>query len=194
MNAGFPFFLSTDSREIEMLRGKSMWAIVFGVVVIAVGVLALSYPTIATMGSALFFGYLLMFGGVVQAASAFWARGWGGFFLYFLLGLLYLFVGGLFVERPLISAVEWTLVLAVFFVAMGLVRLVASLTQRFSGWGWSALNGAITLLLGGLVWRGWPGDGLWVIGTLIGIELVFSGWSLVMLGLAVRTLTAPPPA
>jgi uncharacterized membrane protein HdeD (DUF308 family) len=53
------------------------------------------------------------------------------------------------------------------------------------------LNGAITLLLGVLIWRSWPGDGLWVIGILVGIELVFSGWSLVMLGLAARALAKP---
>jgi uncharacterized membrane protein HdeD (DUF308 family) len=183
----FPYFLSPDAREMEVLKGKSLWAIALGVVLIALGLLALAYPAVATLASTTFFGVLLLIGGVLQIASAFWARGWGGFFLYLLLGLLYLFVGVVLVERPLISAVEWTLVLAVFFVAGGLFRLVVALSQRFSGWGWAALNGAVTLLLGVLIWRGWPGDGLWVIGTLVGIDLLFNGWTLVMLGLAVRS-------
>jgi uncharacterized membrane protein HdeD (DUF308 family) len=192
MNAGFPFFLSADAREAEALRGKSIWAIVFGAILVVVGVLALCYPLLATLQSALFFGVLLLVGGGVQAATAVWARGWGGFFLHLLVGLLYLFVGALFLERPLISAIQWTLVIAVFFVASGLVRVVSAVVHRFSGWGWSLLNGVVTLALGVLLWRGWPGDGLWVIGTLVGIELLFSGWSLVMLGLAVRSLAAPP--
>jgi uncharacterized membrane protein HdeD (DUF308 family) len=187
MASEFPYFLSPDAREMEVLKGKSLWTIALGVVLIALGLLALAFPVVATLASTTFFGVLLLIGGVLQIAGAFGARGWGGFFLYLLLGLLSLFVGVVLVERPLISAVELTLVLAVFFVAGGLFRLVGALSQRFSGWGWSALNGAVTLLLGVLIWRGWPGDGLGVIGTLVGIDLLFNGWTLVMLGLAVRS-------
>jgi uncharacterized membrane protein HdeD (DUF308 family) len=194
MSAGFPYFHSSDAREMEALRGKSLWAIVLGCVLIVVGVLAISFPVLATVETTIVFGVLLLVGGIVQMATAFWTRGWGGFFLHLLLGLLYLFVGVVLVQNPLLSAIEWTLVLAVFFVAGGLFRLVVALSLRFSGWGWSVLNGVITLLLGVLIWRGWPGSGLWVIGTLIGIELLLSGWSLVMLGLAVRSVSkAAPP-
>ena len=189
MAAGFPYFHSLDPRELEQLRGKSIWAIGLGAVLIVVGLLALGYPTVATVATATYFGVLLVVGGVLQAASAFWARGWGGFFLYLLLGLLSVFVGVVLVERPLLSAVEYTLLLAVFFVAAGLFRLVVALSQRFCGWGWAALNGAVTLILGVMIWRGWPSSGLWVIGTLVGIDLLFNGWTLVMLGLAMRSLT-----
>jgi uncharacterized membrane protein HdeD (DUF308 family) len=195
MTSGFPYFLSAETQEMEFLRGKSIWALVLGCALILAGVLAISYPAITTLYTVTFFGVLLLIAGVLQMLSAFWARRWGGFFLYLLIGLLYLFIGVVLVEQPLISAVEYTLLLAVFFVAAGLVRVVAALSLRFSGWGWSVLNGAITLLLGVLIWRKWPGDGLLVIGTLVGIEFLFSGWSLVMLGLAMRSIPrAAPPA
>jgi uncharacterized membrane protein HdeD (DUF308 family) len=193
MSTGFPYFHSADARERDHLRGKSILAIVLGFLLILVGVLAISYPTVATLESALFFGVLLLIGGVLQILSAFGARAWGGFFLYLLLGLLYLFVGAAFLDRPGISAVQWTLIMAIFFVAGGLARIIAALSVRFSGWGWSVLNGVVTLALGLLIWRGWPGTGLWVIGTLVGIELVFCGWSLVMLGLAARSIAKSGP-
>lgn len=191
MSSGFPYFLSPDAGEREVLRGKSIWALVLGVALIAGGLLAISYPTITTLYSTTFFGVLLLISGGVQAGSAVWARGWDGFFLHLLIGLLYLFLGMILVERPLISAIEWTLLLAIFFVAAGLVRMIAALSLRFSGWGWSLLNGVVTLALGLLIWRGWPGSGLWVIGTLVGIEMLFSGWALVMLGLAARSISPP---
>jgi uncharacterized membrane protein HdeD (DUF308 family) len=191
----FPYFFSADPHEVEALRGKGIWILVLGCALIVIGLLALGYPGLATLESAIFFGFLLLVGGVLQIIGAFWARGWGGFFMSLLVGLLYLFVGEILVEHPLPAAVGWTLVLAVFFVAGGLVRLITALSLRFTGWGWAALSGAVTLILGLLIWRQWPGSGLWVIGTLIGIELLFNGWALVMLGLALRSLPkAAPPA
>jgi uncharacterized membrane protein HdeD (DUF308 family) len=193
MSAGFPYFVSTDAQELEALRGKSTLAFILGGVLIVVGLLALAYPHAATLETTIFFGVILMIGGVVQLAGAVVARGWKGSLLHCLVGLLTIFVGVVFIERPGITAAVWTLLLAVFLVGAGLVRVVVSLSLRFSGWGWAVLNGAITLLLGVLIWRHWPGDGLWVIGMLVGIELLFGGWSLVMLGLAARTLSQPPP-
>jgi uncharacterized membrane protein HdeD (DUF308 family) len=188
MYAGFPYFLSADAPEMELLRGKSLWAIALGGVLVLVGVLALAYPAITTVETAVVFGVLLLIAAALQMGTAVWARGWGGFFLNVLVGLLYSFVGLVLIDRPTLAAVELTLLLAVFMVAAGLYRLVAALSLRFTGWGWALLNGVITLLLGVLIWRHWPGDGLWVIGLLVGIELLFSGWSLVMLGLAGRSM------
>jgi uncharacterized membrane protein HdeD (DUF308 family) len=192
MASPFPYFPSPDSRDLESLRGSSIWAIVLGCVLIVGGIVALSYPVAATELTMTFFGVVLLIGGVVQGAGAVWARSWGGFFLHLVIGLLYLFVGLVLVDRPLLSAVEWTLLLAIFFVAAGVFRMVAALALRFSGWGWALLNGAIAFVLGLLVWRNWPGAGLWVVGLFVGIDLLFSGWSWVMLGLAVRSIARPP--
>jgi serine/threonine protein kinase/uncharacterized membrane protein HdeD (DUF308 family) len=192
MSTGFPYFLAPDGRDLDELRGKAIWAIVFGALLVVLGLLAIGHPVVTTVTTAWFAGLLLLIGGVVEAASGLWARRWGGFFLHLLVGLLYIFVGAVLVERPLLSAVEYTLLLAVFFVASGLYRAVTALGQRFSGWGWSAFNGVVTFVLGVLIWRGWPDTGLWVVGTFVGIELVLSGWTWVMLGLAVRSVPAAP--
>jgi uncharacterized membrane protein HdeD (DUF308 family) len=190
MSTGFPYYLAPNSSELDRLRHRWLWAVGLGVLLILGGLLAIGYPADSTSATVTVIGVVLITAGILQVVSAFWASAWGGFFVHLLGGLLATFVGVIFVERPLISAVEWTLVLAFFFVGGGLIRTVSAVALRFTAWGWSLLNGIVTLVLGVLIWRGWPGDGLWVIGTLIGIELIFSGWSWVMLGLAARTLVS----
>jgi uncharacterized membrane protein HdeD (DUF308 family) len=190
MSTSFPYFLSRVAEESHALRRNWFWFLLLGILLIVAGTLAIMYPVLATLASVEVFGYLLVFGGAVEVVSAFWAGRWGGFFLHLLGGLLYLFIGAVLIERPGLGAAGYTLMLAVFFVAAGLFRIVFALGHRFSAWGWTLLSGVITLLLGILVWRQWPASALWVIGTFVGIELIFSGWSWVMLGLAVRKLPA----
>ena len=91
-----------------------------------------------------------------------------------------------------LAAEVLTLILAVAFLVGGSVRIVVVLTERFSAWPWVLLNGVVTLLLGILIWRQWPESSLWVIGLFVGIDLIFNGWSWVMLALAVRAI--PPGA
>jgi uncharacterized membrane protein HdeD (DUF308 family) len=186
MSSGFPYFMSGAAED--HLRRQWGWFLFLGVCLILAGVFAISYPGIATITTVEVFGFLLLFGAGVEVASAIWAARWGGFFLHLLGGLLYLFLGTLLIERPGLGAAGYTLILAVFFVASGLVRLVFSLTHQFHGWGWMFLSGLVTFVLGIMIWREWPVAAIWVIGTFVGIDLIFIGWSWVMLGLAMRSL------
>jgi uncharacterized membrane protein HdeD (DUF308 family) len=190
---GFPFFLSGVMAEHHELRRNWACFLALGVALVAFGVLAIAYPVVATLTTVEVFGFLLLVGAGVEVVSGVWTRRWGGFFLHLFTGLLYLFVGWVIVERPGLGAAGYTLLLAVFFVAAGLVRVVYAATHRFSGWGWALLSGAVTLLLGVLVWRELPASALWVIGTFVGIELLFNGISWVMLGLAARSIAATEP-
>jgi uncharacterized membrane protein HdeD (DUF308 family) len=194
MSSNFPFFLANAKEELHNLRPNWGWFLALGIMLLVVGLVAITYPVAATLTTVEVFGFLLLLGAGVEVASAIWARRWGGFFLHLLGGLLYLFLGAVIVERPGLGAAGYTLMLAVFFVAAGLFRVVFALSQRFSGWGWALLSGVITLLLGILIWRDLPTSALWVIGTFVGIELVFNGWSWVMLGLAARTIPSQEPA
>jgi uncharacterized membrane protein HdeD (DUF308 family) len=72
----------------------------------------------------------------------------------------------------------------------GVFRIVFALSERFAGWPWVLLNGAVTLMLGFLIYKQWPASGLWVIGLFVGIELIFNGWAWVMLALGLRRATA----
>lgn len=190
MATTFPYFLSDVTEELHHLRRNWVWMVVLGAVLMLVGVAAIAFPGLATLATVKVVGVCLLIAGGGEIASGVFARRWGGFFLHLLCGLLYLFFGVILLDRPGLAAVGYTLVLAFFFIAAGAARLVFALGNRFHGWGWAALSGAVTLLLGVLIWDELPEAAYWVIGTFVGIDLLFNGLSWVMLGLAVHSIPA----
>ena len=88
---------------------------------------------------------------------------------------------------PWAGALALTIVLAVFLIVEGIFKIMMAMRVRdHSGWGWLLASGVLSVILGVLIWAEWPASGLWVIGLLVGIQLLFTGWSLVMLALAAR--------
>jgi uncharacterized membrane protein HdeD (DUF308 family) len=144
---------------------------------------------------------LLLLVGITEVIHAVMVRNLGGFAMHLLAAAIYLLVGLFVLEdpdraaavlNPDRAAAVLTLLLAAAFFVGGLLRIVFSLVEHFPAWQWVLLNGVVDLLLGILIWRGWPESQNWVIGLLVGIELLFHGWSWVILALTVRrALTAP---
>jgi uncharacterized membrane protein HdeD (DUF308 family) len=190
MPTSFPYFLSDATEELQNLHRSRGWFIALGILLIVVGVLAIGYPIAATVATVEFFGVLLLVAGIVEVASIIWARRLGSLLQRIVVGLLYLFLGVVMLDRPLLAATGYTLVMAVFFAAAGLFRIAFALSRQFSGWGWVVLSGSVSLFLGVLIWRELPEAALWVIGTFVGIDLLFNGWTWVMLGLAAGTIPA----
>jgi uncharacterized membrane protein HdeD (DUF308 family) len=178
------------SSEREGLRKLWLLMLVLGVVLIAVGLVAMSATFIATLATVLMLGVLFMTGGLVAVVNAFWARRWRGFWVNLLAGFLYLVVGFLMVQRPDKSAEFFTLMIAAALFIGGLFRIAIAVTERFHGWVWTLLNGVISVALGVMIWRDWPESAFWVIGLFVGIDMLFAGWALVMTALAVRDVTA----
>jgi len=174
--------------SLERLRNNWGWFLTFGIVMIILGVLAIGASTVVTLASMVFLGALLLIGGVLQIAYAFSFRKWSGFFLSLLAGILYAVVGFLLIAHPTAGALSLTLLLAAFYIVGGLFRILGSLATRFEHWGWSLFSGAVALVLGLLIWLGWPETGLWVFGLFIGIDLLFYGWFWVMLALTARNI------
>ncbi len=178
--------------DIQELQKHWGWLLALGFISILLGILALGASVFFTLASVLLFGWILLIMGILEVGHSFWQRQWGGFFLHLLNGILSIVVGVLMIGNPAASALILTLLLAMFFMVAGLFRLIAALALRYPSWGWRLFNGLLTLSLGILIWAQWPLSGLWVIGLFIGIDLIFSGWSSVMLALAARQL--PPRA
>jgi uncharacterized membrane protein HdeD (DUF308 family) len=191
MSMGFPYFLPSVHEGLHALRRNWGWFLLLGILDVVVGIAAITHPGIATLTAVWFFGILLLIGAGVQFAAAIWGLRWGGFFVHLAVGVLYLFLGVIFLEHTVEAAAFWTLVLAVFFVAGGIIRMVVAVSQQYAAWGWSAFSGFVSLVLGVIVWRQWPIDTVWLIGTLVGIELIFHGWTWIMLALAVRSIPSP---
>jgi len=179
-------FLNPQLTDLEEFRRNATWFLVRGVILVILGLIAVGRAVSVTLASMYFFGWLLIIGGVVEAVQAFWQRQWGGLIFHLLSGVLYAVVGFMVLGNPAAGATALTLIIALFFLIAGAFRIIVSLTMRFPEWHWLLLNGAITLLLGLLIWKQWPSSALWVIGLFIGIELIFTGSAWVMLSLAAR--------
>jgi len=173
----------SEMREVCRHWG---WFFAMGVALLILGALAIGSSVATTFATVIFLGGLLAVSGVVQTFQAFWARKWKGFFLYLLMGILSIVVGGLMILRPTESALSLTILLATFFMVSGLFKISFSLLINVEHWGWLLFNGIITLLLGILILAQWPVSALWVIGLFVGIDMVMSGWSIAMTALAAR--------
>jgi uncharacterized membrane protein HdeD (DUF308 family) len=179
---------STLADELRMLRSSWIWFLVLGIAMVVLGTFAISYACIVTLSvaAAWLFGFLMIAGGIAEIVNSFYAGRWSGTLLHMLIGILYAVVGIMIVDQPEEAAIQLTLIIAIFLVISGLFRIVFSISERFTGWGWVLLNGAVSLFLGILIYKQWPSSGLWVIGLFIGIDLIFNGWSWIMLALGLR--------
>jgi uncharacterized membrane protein HdeD (DUF308 family) len=171
----------------EELRHASGWLLFLGIVLIVLGFLALMLPLFATLSLIILYGWLLVFAGLTQAVAAFASLRWGGFFLHMLIGILDFVVGLFFFRVPGEAAAILTLLLAAAFLVGGVFRLIAALSLRFPNWGWTVLSGVVTFAVGLVLWAGWPWNSLVVPGLFLGIQMLFYGWSAVMLASAARS-------
>jgi uncharacterized membrane protein HdeD (DUF308 family) len=179
------------SFDAGAVRRNWGWFLALGILQIILGTIAIGASVAATLVTVVFFGWLLLVGGVLSAVHAFWRKQWRGFFLDLATGILYLVVGFLMVAEPLAAAESLTLLIAMFLLMGGIFRIIVALSGHLEHWGWVLLNGIITAGLGIMIWRQWPLSGLWVIGLFVGIEMIFYGWSLVMLSLVAKGAVAP---
>lgn len=181
-------FLAQLRHDLAVLRGNWLWFVLLGVALIILGVIALGSLVIATLATAVALGILLLISGIAETAGAFWTRGWSGFFLHLLSGVLSIVVGVLFIRAPIDAVLVMTLLLALFLLAGGIFRIVSALMYRFSAWGWPLLSGLIDVILGVMIWLGWPATAFWVIGLFVGISLIFRGVNWIGLGAALHAL------
>ncbi|MCU1300878.1 MAG: hypothetical protein JWQ87_1162 [Candidatus Sulfotelmatobacter sp.] len=175
----------------ENLRQKWGWFLTLGIVMLLLGTVALIIAPAAAIGTVLVLGWLIVASGVVEMIHALRMRKWGGIFLHLAGGILGVLIGLLIVTHPVAGALAWTLLFASFFTVIGIFRIVMAVRLKFPNWGWSAFDGAVTLLLGILLWAEWPWSGFWFLGVAVGISLILRGWAYVMFAFALHSLPLP---
>lgn len=180
-------------HELEAIRGNWGWILALGIVLIVVGTLAIGMPFAGSMASIVALSALLVVAGLSQLVGAFWTRDWSGFFLNLLMGVLYLVTGVVFFRHPANALEAVTLLLACALMIGGLFRIIGSLMYQFPQWGWTMLGGTINLLLGIYIYSQWPLDSFIILGLFVGIDMIFTGWTWVMLSLAMRNLARRLP-
>jgi uncharacterized membrane protein HdeD (DUF308 family) len=165
------------------------WFIGFAVLFIILGIFAIAEPMVAAVAVALLVGWVLIFGGVAHLVSAFGGGGAGRVIWQVLIGIVYLVGGFYFLSHTLMGVGTLTLLLAGIILAEGVLEIIAYFKTRSSGGSvWLLINGLVTLFLGGLIWFHWPSSSVWAIGTLLGVNLLMTGISRLMFGLAARKL------
>lgn len=180
-----------DNQDLSAFGKNWLWFFIWGIVLIALGALAISASTLTTMISVVFLGVLILLSGVVILLDtfSFWRRNKGSFFLHLCMSLLYLFVGVTLIKDPVAGSYSLTFLLGLLYTIVGIFRLVFSSSVRLPRWGWHFFNGIVTLLLGILILSNWPESSLFIIGLFVGIDLLFCGFAYVMAALTAKSMS-----
>ena len=179
--------LEVDKEMLSTIKRHAGVGMAVGVIVVVAGILALLSPLVAGLSVAIAVGVLIVASGVSRLFLAFRMGSFGHGLLVFLLGLLSIVIGGYMLSRPGMALATLTLVLAVYFVVDGVFQIIWAFRLRpIKGWGWSLFSGVASLALGIMIWRQFPVSGVWAVGTLAGIHMVFGGSSVASVCAAAR--------
>jgi uncharacterized membrane protein HdeD (DUF308 family) len=184
-----PTSVAVEDRTRET-TGALGWGMpmVIGILLIVGGAFALSAAVFTSFVSVIYLGVLLLIVGMLEIIYAFRMRRSQPFLVYFLAGVLTVIVGGLFLYRPLASLASLTLLIAGFLFASGLFRGITAIVIRYPRWGWDLAYSILAVALGVYVAASWPLSSLWVLGTVVGVEIIARGITLVAASLMLREL------
>jgi uncharacterized membrane protein HdeD (DUF308 family) len=182
--------MSTSSTSLVNAEKKVLgWSIVLSLLLVFAGILAIVLPPIAGLGVTILVGWLLIFSGVGHLVYGWQTREKGGMIWEMLLGVVYIGAGAYVLWNPILGLVSLTLGLAAYLVVEAILEFILAVRLRPApGSGWLFVDGIVTLILAMLIWRTWPLSAAWVIGTLVGISMVFSGMARLMLSIVARKL------
>lgn len=177
--------MNAESNTVESSRLKP--SILWPVIMIVVGLLALSLPRASSIGVARLLGWLLVIDAGFQLVHSFRSAGVGHIMWKVLVALVYLVAGIYFLMHPFLAVAVVTLALAIFFLVEGLVNVFSYFASHKAGASfWILANGIISIILAVMIWRHWPSGSLWVLGVLVGVGLLMTGISRLMIALAIR--------
>jgi uncharacterized membrane protein HdeD (DUF308 family) len=169
----------------------STWPVFLSVVMIAAGLLAIGVPLVAGVALTSLVAWLLVLGGVLHLAFAWRGHTAAGVVWESLLGFAYGAIGFYILAHPLVGLESLTLAVAVYLFVEGVLEFILWFQLRTTpGKGWLLFDGIVTLLLAAMIGSTWPSSAAWVIGTLVGISIFFSGISRLVLSLTVRRRVA----
>lgn len=189
---------SVNSELSDLHRGvknalSARWGLLMfqGVALIVLGVLAIAAPMVATIAVEIYIGWLFLIAGIVGLVAMFYADDVAAFLWTLVTAALSLALGVLLIWKPIEGTVTLTLALTAFFVAEGVFQIVTSIAYRKvipDAWGWLLASGVCDLILVAIIIYGWPLSAAWTLGLLAGVNLLTSGWAIVMTAFAARDM------
>jgi uncharacterized membrane protein HdeD (DUF308 family) len=189
-----PYQGSTGSMSLERVdlgavREHRGWFFALGIAWVVLGAIAILVPFVASVVTAVVIGWMMIVGGFVEGVHAVQNQRWGHFPWAVLEGVVLVVGGALVVAFPLIGTLTLTMILAAFFFAEGVLKIIRATQHRdLPAWGWLMFDGVLSLLLGLMVAVGWPSTAVWALGLLVGIDLLFSGVSMLLIGAGAGSL------
>ncbi|MBN8941648.1 MAG: HdeD family acid-resistance protein [Rhizobiales bacterium] len=170
------------------LRRNWGWLMGAGIILILLGMVGLVATFLFSIASVLSFGAMMLVGGGVLLVDSFRREGWRSRILMLLVAILYILTGAVVFYNPISAVAALTLLAGSALLAVGILRIIMAFQLRPADvWIWVLISGLLSLVLGALIVAQWPMSATWVLGTFLAIELIFQGWSYVMLAQAVRS-------
>jgi len=191
MTTANPTLVEMQRTIGDTLRAHWRLYVFQGVLMIVLGVLAVAAPAFATLTVDIYVGWLFLISGVLGLIAMFSAGNVPGFLWTLVTALLSIVVGGVLLWKPVEGALSLTIVLTAFFIVEGVFQAAAALIYRDAipgTWGWLLASGIADLALAAIVIAGWPGTAAWVLGLLVGVNLLTTGWAVVMVALGARDI------
>jgi len=181
--------VGTDNGSIRRAIASHWKALLIeGAILVVLGIAAILVPVIASIAVAVLLGWIFLIGGVVGLVTTVASRGMPGFWWALLSAVVTIAAGVALIGWPVGGAISLTLVLAGFLIADGLLTMMFGLGHRQSRrWGWLVTNGILDLVLAAIIIWALPTSGLWALGLIVGIDLLFGGGALIMLAMAARS-------
>jgi uncharacterized membrane protein HdeD (DUF308 family) len=176
-----------EQSTTDVLKKVTGMSIGLAILMIVMGFLAITLPLATGIGVSILVGWIVVFGGFTYVAYAFAAQGAGAFLWRMLIGIVYVVGGFYLVFHPALALESLTLVLAAILVAEGVLQMIVFFKFRsLPGSGWVLFDSTMTLLLGLMIGYPWPFSSGWAIGTIVGINLLVSGFTRLMYSVAAR--------
>jgi uncharacterized membrane protein HdeD (DUF308 family) len=172
----------------EELKKRSAWSIFMGVLTAALGVFLIVYPLATATITTVLLGWVLIFVGIALFVFALHSQTVGNFFLKILLSLLYGICGIALAFFPVGGVAALTLMLGtLLLIQAGMLTAIAFQLKPVEGWGWFLADASTSLLLSILIFAKWPSSAIWTIGTLVGVSVLMSGISRIMIATKIRS-------
>ncbi|MFZ4776859.1 MAG: HdeD family acid-resistance protein [Terrimicrobiaceae bacterium] len=176
--------MSQSKDGLSQSRG---WLIFGGILSLLVGVFAISAPGLFSFVLTQLIGALCLVTGVISLVQALFGKNRHHFFLSLVSAIIRIAAGSALFVYTTSGMAALTLILAIVFLSEGIVCIATSLKIRTNpAWVWLLLNGIVALILGGMIYARWPVDAAWIVGLLYGIQSIFSGSAMLMLGFSAK--------
>jgi uncharacterized membrane protein HdeD (DUF308 family) len=185
-------------RAIHAITGKWGWFVALGVGELILGGVASANLMAANLASVLVIGATMAVAGIFQIVQAFSVRGLRGFLLWLLAGIVYAAAGAIILYDPILASFTLSLAVCAFLVVAGVIRIWAGFHIRpAAGWRWIVAAGVLTFCVGVMLVAAWPAIGLWLLGVMLVVDLIFQGWGFIAFGIALKSRASrhsPQPA